>query len=239
MTGPTLAGDALDAAIARAKAAIEGARMPERAEHEERKQRHREAVSILRRLPRFLQESEQVLTRRIGDSRLAVAASTWRWGSGNLVLLGPTRIGKSTAAAAIMTRLVTAAASAGGDPWYATATMHWFGAGQIELAHKQHPLGRGEAHEIATANTASLLVLDDLGWDRDPGAVSYVLDQRMQRCLPTIITSGRTRDQLSEKYGAAIVRRMVESGGRKARIVDCFQPEPEAVADSKTRAAGG
>jgi DNA replication protein DnaC len=237
VTSPTLVGDALEAAIARAKAAVEGAQLPERAAEEDRIRRKREAISILSRLPTFLRCPTAELIERISDNRLAVAAASWGWGAGNLILLGPTRIGKSTAAAAILTRVVTASAAAGGEPWYATATVHWFGAGTLELARKQHPIGRGEAPEVALACIASLLVLDDVGWDRDPAAVSYVLDQRMQRGLTTIITSGKTRDELSAQYGAAVVRRMLESGGRAARVVDCFQPEPEA--DAKTRAAGG
>ncbi|UOF77295.1 replicative helicase [Caudoviricetes sp.] len=100
--------------------------------------------------------------------------------------------------------------------------MRWFGAEELLAASRAHPLGRGDAPEIVEASRATLLFLDDAGWDRDPSVVSSLLNERYERQTPTVITTGKTAEELTAHYGAAVVRRMVETGGRAAALVNCF-----------------
>jgi DNA replication protein DnaC len=221
---------------------------------EPNRERQDASEEILRRLPAYLRErtdenthspvyvTTATLETRINDRRLLDAARSWHWQSGNLVLGGVTGAGKSTAAAVIVRRMVAEGVRLGGFYWNDARGIWWFAALELELARKQHPLGQGEAPEVSRACAARLLVVDDAGWERDPTAVSYVLDHRMQRGVQTIVTTGRTRSELSDHYGAAVVRRFVETGGKLARIVECFDPPPDqqqAEHDVKMRAAGG
>jgi len=238
MTGAGVTVDAIMAAAARARQACEdrdrrhGVREPDR-------ERQEKSPDILRRLPRFLRhETSLSLEARVSSQQLREAANWWHWNRGNLVLMGPSGCGKSTAAAIVVRRMVDRGVAEGGFCWTDALGIWWFAAGELERARREHPLGQGEAPEVVKACSARLLVIDDAGWDRDPAPVSHVLDQRMQSARPTIITTGLTPGELSGHYGAAVIRRIVEAGGRKARVVDCFAPEVESRPDSKTRAAG-
>ncbi len=186
-----------------------------------------DSVAIRSRLPLMFRSASLIeLATRVHDKRLMAAAVSWRWGAGNVLLLGPTRIGKSTAAAMLFRATLGRAVRDGGRDWDLADSMRWFGAEELSLARREHPMGRGEAPEVVEACSARLLVLDDAGWDRDPAAVSAVLAARYERGWPTVITSGRTREQLSAHYGAAVVRRMAEAGGQNPVIVDCFGGAP-------------
>ena len=192
----------------------------------EQEQRAAESVELRERVPRFLRERKgPELLSAVSSKELAKAASAWRVGAPSLILLGPTRIGKSTAAGWLFRRLVHEGVKHGGVAWTFAKRLAWFGADALDRARREHPLGKGDAAEIVQACSASLLVIDDAGWDRDRQAVSEVLADRYERELPTVITSGRTTDELTVHYGAAVVRRMLESGGKRATVVDCF-PRP-------------
>ncbi len=102
--------------------------------------------------------------------------------------------------------------------------MRWAHAAMLSTARKRHRLGRDEAPIIDEACTASILVLDDLGWERDGDntAIGDVLNQRYESELPTIITSGLTQDELLEHYGDAVFRKAFDAGG-EGRIVQVFE----------------
>lgn len=72
---------------------------------------------------------------------------------------------------------------------------------------------------------ATLLVLDEVGYldtMRDT-AVSELIDVRYRAAdRRTIVTSGLTVAGLSERYGDAIARRILDLG----RVVDCHGTEP-------------
>lgn len=180
--------------------------------------RFREAKQIIRdRLPPFVQERTEALRKRCHPELLS-AVDRWDWGSRSLVLCGPTRIGKTSAAAALVRRLVAKAAKDGGLNWELAKWIRWEHAATLATARKRHALGEQESPEVERAMRAPLLVLDDLGWDRDADVVEEVLDARYQRTVPTVVTSGRSPDELLERYGDAVYRRMFEAGGKGGAV---------------------
>jgi hypothetical protein len=196
--------------------------LPAKSPDGEREERRIEARKILHRLPEFARAGG--IGHRVHDARLRESVAAWGWGAPGLMLLGPTGIGKSSAAAALLVRLLVQGWRDGGARWDAARWIRWFSADDLSRARREHPLGRGDAPELYDAEGASLLVIDDAGWDREPDCVSSVLAKRYERKLPTIITSGRTIEELSVHYGAAVIRRIVDSGGQRAKLVSCFAP---------------
>lgn len=171
------------------------------------------AGDILGRLPRFVREpSPALLLNMVHHAKLSQVALTWKPEQGNLVLLGRTGAGKSTAAAYCFRRVLGRGVTFGGEAWKFAQRLRWYAGTDLERARLEHKLGVGEAPEITAACNASLLVIDDAGWVRSPDAVSAVLADRYESGRITIITA-ESRETLVEKYGAAVVRRLFESGG--------------------------
>jgi len=203
---------------------------------DERDGRTPSAQRIRDRLPAFLRHTRPAeLEQRISDHRLRERARAWRVGGKGVLFLGPTGVGKSHAAALVFRRVLGDGWRSGGAAWEFALGLRWFSAAALSQARREHPLGHGDAPEITRAGAATLLVIDDAGWDRDPSAVSDVLAERYERARPTLITSGLKSDELIKHYEAAVVRRFVESGGGSAAVVDCFAafPTPENHADQR------
>lgn len=180
-----------------------------------------EALAVRARLPAFVRRAPgSELLARVRDPRLREAVATWDWEQGNLILMGPSDIGKTTAAAVLFRRLLGRGVASAAE-WPRSSSMQWFGAVELAGARREHPHGRGEAPDMVDASHASLLFLDDAGWDRDPQPVSEVLDARYKLGKPTIITTGRSRSGLAGHYGGPVVRRMLDAGGRASTVVDC------------------
>jgi DNA replication protein DnaC len=206
----------------------------ERLRRAAREERFDNSVTVRGRLPEFVRNRPlQELAKRVAGAkvtgarpdagkRLLEAARGWRWGSPSLLLLGPTKVGKSTVAAMLFRALVGRGIEEGGDDWERAQAMRWFGAEDLATARRQHPLGKGEAPDVEDACMATLLFIDDAGWDKDPAVVSEILDARYERMQPTVLTSGKTRHELTDHYGAAVVRRLIESGGKRATVVEVF-----------------
>jgi hypothetical protein len=188
-------------------------------------ERRAEAVRILERLPDFLRPRDaSELTRRVTDVRLLDRSRAWRVGDRGLVFAGPTGIGKSSAAAHLFRRLLGVGWRSGGAAWEFARGLRWFSAAKLSQARREHPLGHGEAPELVRATWATLLFVDDAGWDRDPLGFSEVMAARYERGVPTVVTTGLTLDELERHYEAPVTRRITESGGGAATLVDCFAP---------------
>lgn len=199
-------------------------RADEENERHRRVMRQAEAQRLLDRLPLILRHAKRAeLEGRVNDQRLLVAVRAWHWGAGNLLLLGDSDSGKSVAAGILYRSLLARAVVSGGNDWDRVQSMYWFGAERLDGARRTHGAGRGDAPEIIDACNARLLFLDDAGWDESPRAVSEVLDVRYDRGWPTVITSGKTAVELYKHYGDAVARRMVDAGGKRSTIVDCFK----------------
>jgi DNA replication protein DnaC len=203
-------------------------------EDEQRALRTPRATEIRDRLPSFLRKVKPAdLERFVGDHRLRDHVRGWRVGQPGLLLLGKSGVGKSAAAGMLFRRLLGTGWRHGGKEWEYAQRLRWFSAAALSQARREHPLGQGEAREISQATHASLLVIDDAGWDNDTQAVAEVLAARYEKELPTVMTSGCTVDELSKHYSAAVMRRFAESGGTSATVVDCFAAFPAPAPDPR------
>lgn len=188
-----------------------------------RRARHTEARAVRDRLPQFVRAAKPIeMQQRIGSSALLDVAKRWSWGDGNVLLCGPTRSGKTTAAAYLFRRLLQRAVDVGGNDWENARWMRWASAEDLSVTRRNHGLGQGDPPEVIEACNARLLFLDDAGWDKDITEVCSVLAARYERGVPTVITTGHPRAALIAHYGSAVVRRMIEAGGKRSTVVDNF-----------------
>lgn len=184
---------------------------------------------VLTRLPPFVAEPPpKALRGRISDPRLFEVATTWEWGSLSYLLAGPTGLGKTTAAAFLVRRLVAKSARAGGFDWELAKRIRWAKANELSRARQTHPFNQGEPPKVLDAMNASLLVLDDLGWDSETPVIRDVLNHRYEAVrAPTIVTTGHAPEDVLARYGDAVTRQMFEAGG-KGKIVSVFPEKKQA-----------
>lgn len=185
-------------------------RLPERAEAHVSKEIRR----VLPTAP-FGAVADPALLELVPPACRAIARD-WVPRSGGLLLLGPTGIGKSATATYIARRLARARIvdrKGGGARW----------ASAIDLANATARSPLGVVPEvIGQAKAAAVLVLDDLGWQERDGAVAEVIAARYDGERQTIVTSGQPWPALVERYSEAMLRRLLESGGVRGRIVSLF-----------------
>ncbi len=173
-------------------------------------------------------------------AKLLNLVSRWGWGGPNLLLLGPTRVGK-TSGAALLVRLMLEQGAASTAEFAPADRRFWGGCrSSFELADlirwqscrdltsavREFPLGHGTPEAIQRCQHARLLVLDDVGATDDRGALERVLNARYERRWPTLTTSGLTSAQLVGALGDALVRRMSERAGMAGLIVNLFSEAP-------------
>jgi DNA replication protein DnaC len=94
-------------------------------------------------------------------------------------------------------------------------------AWRLGMARVHHGLGLGEAPEVDRAMSARLLVLDDLGSERNTAtnAVPDVVFARALAGLPTWVTTWMTHSAISQRYGDGIARRICEAG--RVAVIRC------------------
>lgn len=149
----------------------------------------------------------------------------WHRGLGNGLVSGPTGAGKTVSAAALVHRILDRVCEHG-----ATTTdfdfarrIRFVDASDLARARRESKLG--EEPEILTeACRASLLVIDEMGFEpwhceRDR-ALFDVLNERYSQGGHTIVTTGRTEAEFRARYGAALVRRIVD--GDRGFVLDLF-----------------
>lgn len=83
---------------------------------------------------------------------------------------------------------------------------------ELGSARIQHPAGQGEAPPVEAAMGATLLLLDDLGNERQTqnNAVPDVVMARHHADVPTWFSTGETREQIAAKYGGGVMRRIFD-----------------------------
>jgi DNA replication protein DnaC len=134
--------------------------------------------------------------------------------SSGLLFLGPTGSGKTSLAVAMLDAWVRAAPGERTGALFVEAT--W-----LSRARARHRLGADEAPLVRAAMTCPLLVLDDLGSEREDrdGCITDVVWTRTNNDLPLWVTSGlASEEQTLEAFAAAIARRY--DGGFARRIIE-------------------
>lgn len=168
--------------------------------------RHRMLLKALSgSFPSGMRVAEQRLSERLPEAMANALAGK---ATLSAVLMGPTGCGKTTAAALLVLRS-------------APPSLHWCYATDLAVADRYHRLGDGEPPAIQQAKTARALVLDDIGAESS-AALWTVLNHRYHEGLPTIATTGLTREELTHAIGAAAVRRLRDQhAGSEVLLVDC------------------
>lgn len=118
------------------------------------------------------------------------------------LLLGPTGCGKTSAALWLKAGLPG----------------EWFHARELAGCERRHALGDGEPPALTRACKARVLYIDDLGTEeaRDLAVLQQVYERRYAAGLATVTTTGLTKNMLTERYGAATVRRMRDQHVKRA-----------------------
>lgn len=148
---------------------------------------------------------------KAADPRLRAFVAKWSGASG-AILLGPTKLGKSLAAAAAATRVL--ANHPDSDTW-----VRWVRADELTLLLSS----RGGYDDIEALKRSRVLVLDELGYEPWPDQVLTVIGARHDWNRPTLVTSGLRLDSVTQRYGDATLRRIVEVG--QGTVVDCWAPQ--------------
>lgn len=218
-------GGEIEAIIARARAASEKAGLIDDNGSYEREQRLVALRDTVVRLPNGVARAKMADIQARVDRRIWAALVSWRWDQGNVLLLGPTRRGKSTAAAWTVRRLCAEAVVHGGEAFEMAKSIHFQECRELALAAKEWKLGHGEPEQVTRCKNARLLILDDWGPTDDRDTLERIMQIRYRSPavdLPTIFTSGMTRDQLKKQLGDALCSRLVECGARKSVVVEAF-----------------
>lgn len=180
---------------------------------------------------------------RVVDPRIIVAASSWSMTEGtNLVLLGDTGKGKTTAAVALARHRLRKAKTP--EQVRIASGIRMISADDLAIARRKHAFDDRARHTdaplVRSAKYCELLILDEVGFESTPqkGETEIVFEIMQHRYgksgepfRPTIITSGRAETDtvvgtngesvppLVARYGEATKRRMTE----RARVVQCFE----------------
>jgi hypothetical protein len=149
---------------------------------------------------RWSRFSAPELRQRVPAPALAFAQDSWR--HDRVCLMGASRAGKTSVAVAMLRRWASDAARP-------AAFVHAY---RLGVARILHPAGHGEPELVELAMRAPLVLIDDLGGERDHAvsALPDVLVERHAENRPTWITTGLTREQLVKRYGQGIVSRVFE-----------------------------
>ena len=152
---------------------------------------------------------------------IVAALGHWTRAKGNLVLCGPTGCGKTTAAVARARKLLEQAERpCPPEDFRFACGVRFAAAADLATARKQHPLGSGEPVEIETAIDASLLILDELGYEsQQDTAIPELADIRYRKNRITITTTGLRPAEMVARYGEATVRKLVGGG----QLVSAFE----------------
>lgn len=176
---------------------------------------------------------------RIKDSQLQSLARNYVPDQhGGACILGPTGLGKSLTAVAVIRRVWCLPAA---ELFYSdrveyleraargglAARVQWVRAFDLPNARLQQRLGDGENDLIARAKAVEFLVLDDLGRESRRGGaddvVEEVLLERYDTGRFTYVSSGLTSEALLNRYGDAVIRRVTEAGRLKGCVLQLWK----------------
>jgi IstB-like ATP binding protein len=162
------------------------------------------------------------LEKRISPRALK-AVEGWQWGGGNIVLMGATGTGKTSAAAHLVRRLCFEAAVHGGAAFGLAQFIRWQSCRALSEVARETRLGTGTPEAVTRCQYARLLVLNDLGPTDDRATVERILDDRYERGWPTVTTTGLCAAELEHAFGDALARRIFECGPDRGTYVELSQ----------------
>jgi hypothetical protein len=151
------------------------------------------------------------LRERVGREQ-AIAHGAAAIDSPGVLLEGPSGSGKTSLACALL------------RAWDARNPRRpgvFVPAWSLGVARMQYALGEGEPPLVERAMSTALLVLDDLGCERNTptNAVPDVIFARALAQLPTWVTTWMTAEAIAERYGDGVARRVYESG--RVEVIGC------------------
>ena len=140
------------------------------------------------------------LRQRVPRPAIAWAENAWK--HDRVCLMGASRAGKTSLAVAMLRRRASERHVAG-------VFLHAY---RLGVARILHPAGHGEPELVAVAMRAPVVLIDDLGGERDhaTSAIPDILVERHAEGRATWVTTGMTREQLVARYGQGIVARVFE-----------------------------
>lgn len=153
---------------------------------------------------------------------VVAALRAWRGGDAGLLITGPSGCGKTTACVAKVRLILDTARDKDvpRDKFKFAARMRFVVAADLAIARRQWSLGNGEAPEVKDAIDASLLVLDEVGYESTADtAIPETIDARYRRGLPTIVTTGLRFEAVEKRYGEATTRKLLGRG----KVVDAWK----------------
>jgi DNA replication protein DnaC len=132
--------------------------------------------------------------------------------SPGLLLVGPSGCGKTSLACALLREW---------EVRHPRRRAVFVPAWKLGVARAQHGLGRGEAPDVDRAMEARLLLLDDVGSERNTAtnAVPDVIFARAVDGRPTWVTTWMTAEAVTQRYGDGIARRLFEAG--RVTVIAC------------------
>jgi hypothetical protein len=180
-------------------------------------QRHDARMALLRSVPphyRWARFSAPELAERVVEPG-AIRAGQAVCQHPRVCLVGPSRSGKTSLAVAMLWRRVSERAR----------PASFIPVHRLGLARIQHAAGHGEPEIIERAMTAPLVLLDDVGCERDSGMnpLPDIVFERHAAHRPTWITTGLSHEQLVKRYGAGAVSRLFD----QAKVIRLTRVAPD------------
>lgn len=146
-----------------------------------------------------------------------VTHAAWTRDTGSALIIGPTDFGKTRMLAAIGHRVLDYAVKVG----WSQPDMMRFAQGvryisALDIGEARAQTRWQEPECIREAKSATLLLLDEVGWEDarfDPNAIRNILRARFDPVWkPTIVASGMTYKELEKRYGEPTVRMVTCKG---------------------------
>jgi hypothetical protein len=155
------------------------------------------------------------------DPRLARMIRGWLPGLGHVWICGLTGSDKTMSLRALVYRWGDEIIASGHSDANFTGIV-WAKAYRLVESIKWHRLGTGEPPEMTRAREATVLFLDDVGQEQ-PGQEHILfglINDRYEQQKPTLVTCGLTIQEVGDRYGQHLYRRLCEKS--VGTIIDLF-----------------